>query len=32
MINALLVGWDLLELGLDAKAAESITGDYAVSP
>ena len=32
MINALIVGWDLLELGLDAKAAESITGDYAVSP
>jgi len=27
MINALIVGWDLLELGLDAKAAESITGD-----
>jgi hypothetical protein len=32
MINALMVGWDLLELGLDAKAEESITGDYAVSP
>lgn len=29
MINALIVGWDLLELGLDAKAAESIRGDYA---
>jgi len=29
MINALIVGWDLLELGLDAKAAE---GDYPVSP
>ncbi len=31
MINALIAGWDLLELGLDAKAAESITGDYATS-
>ncbi len=32
MINALLFGWDLLELGLGAKTAESITGDHADSP